>query len=431
MSPAVRVDDLRERPPARPRRLLLVTDFPVRGAGGTSARWRSFAAHLPSAGWHVDVICPPPAIAWQGFSDREEDRRRAARRALLVGAIRRLTAPLFALLGVRPAAFPTAIAWLPSAVRQAGGRLTAGGYDAVLATGPPAVTLLAARLATRRRSLPLVLELRDLWAGNPAYDRRGGLLGAIEGWLFRGASAIVVTTPEAAADVRRRHPRVADRVACVPNGFEPELLDLPPAEDGGGVAASARPVTILHSGTLIPERPLAPLLRVLRREPYRSAIRLVLHGPITQPIARQVAAAERDVSVEVVPPSSWEDAVRRIAAADVALITQSRGAGDATAVAAKVYEYLALRKPVLCLTHGGATEALLRRLGADGLCARLDDEASIAQAVQRIHEGRLPEPVSEEVLAPYGRRVLAAEMGRLLDSVAGAGSPTLTAAAAR
>ena len=63
--------------------------------------------------------------------------------------------------------------------------------------------------------------------------------------------------------------------------------------------------------------------------------------------------------VEIVPPSGWEDAVERIAAADVALITQSRGAGDETAVAAKVYEYLALGKPVLCISHGGATEALL------------------------------------------------------------------------
>ena len=68
------------------------------------------------------------------------------------------------------------------------------------------------------------------------------------------------------------------------------------------------------------------------------------------------------MSKRALPP--WEDAVRAIAAADVGLISQSRRAGDETAVTTKVYEYLALGKPVLCLSDGGATEALLQRLGA-------------------------------------------------------------------
>jgi len=118
-----------------------------------------------------------------------------------------------------------------------------------------------------------------------------------------------------------------------------------------------------------------------------------------------------------VAPSGWEDAVRRIADADVTLVTQARGAGDKTAVAAKVYEYLALGKPVLAITHGGATEALLRRLGADQLAARLDDQASIEAALEKIVSGDLPPPVEPEKLAPYERPRLAQRLGELLDSL--------------
>jgi hypothetical protein len=109
--------------------------------------------------------------------------------------------------------------------------------------------------------------------------------------------------------------------------------------------------------------------------------------------------------------------VERIADADVALVTQARGAGDATAVAAKVYEYLALGKPVLSVTHGGATEALLRRLGADQLTARLDDQASIEAAVERIAERDLPPAVPPERLAPYERPRLAQRLAELLDAL--------------
>ena len=45
------------------------------------------------------------------------------------------------------------------------------------------------------------------------------------------------------------------------------------------------------------------------------------------------APADFEAEVEIVAPSGWEDAVQRIAAADVALVTQARTAGDATAVA--------------------------------------------------------------------------------------------------
>jgi hypothetical protein len=146
----------------------------------------------------------------------------------------------------------------------------------------------------------------------------------------------------------------------------------------------------------------------------KPPLRLVLHGYVAPEIEAEVAESGADV--EIVPPSGWEDAVERIAAADVALISQSRGAGDETAVAAKVYEYLALGKPVLCISHGGATEALLVRLGADQLTARLDDPASIEATLARVSTGELPPPVQPEKLAPYERPRLAAELVKLLGS---------------
>ena len=208
-------------------------------------------------------------------------------------------------------------------------------------------------------------------------------------------------TPEAADDLQRRHPGA--RVEEIPNGFEPALVAMRTPPSGG--------TTILHSGTLTKDRPLEPLLQALR-----PPLRLVLHGYVAPEIRAEIERSGADV--ELVQPSGWEEAVRRMADADVALVTQGRGAGDETAVAAKVYEYLALGKPVLCLSHGGATEALLRRLEADQLVARLDDPASIETALARITAGELPPPVPPEKLAPYERPRLAERLADLLDGLA-------------
>jgi glycosyltransferase involved in cell wall biosynthesis len=375
------------------QRLLLVTHRPIDQAGGPAARWRSFAAHLTELGWEVDVVS-----ARGGDEFASPDRART--RAKVMETAGRIADPAFRLAGLRPEALPLSSAWVARGSAEVGRRLRGRGYDAVLSTGPPFSALVAARL--RHGEVPLVVELRDLWAGNPAFDRGGPVLPKLESWVVREAASVVAVTPEAARDLQRRHQEA--RVEEITNGFEPELLERRrPAE---GPAA-----TILHSGTLTKDRPLAPLLRALG-----PPLRLVLHGYVAPEIQAEIEASSADV--ELVSPSGWNDAIESIANADVALITQARGAGDETAVAAKVYEYLALGKPVLCISDGGATEALLHRLGVDQLCARLADPGSIEKALERIRAGDLSGPVPPERLVPYERPRLAQRLAELLDAVA-------------
>jgi glycosyltransferase involved in cell wall biosynthesis len=371
------------------RRLLLVSHRPIDQAGGPAARWRSFVRHLPEHGWEVDVVSA-------GGGDEFASPGHAQARARVMETAGRVSDPLFRLAGLRPEALPLSMFWIPRGTREIRRRLGEGGYDAVLATAPPFAALVAASRATS--AVPLVVELRDLWSGNPAFDRNGPILRRAEAKVVARAAAVIAVTPEAAADLRRRHPSA--RVEEIPNGFEPALIAMRRAPGG---------TTIVHSGTLTKDRPLAPLLQALR-----PPLRLVLHGYVAPEIHKEIQ--QSGAQVELVPPSGWEDAVRRIAGADVALVTQSRGAGDETAVAAKVYEYLALGKPVLCISHGGATEALLRRLGADELCARLDDPASIDAALERIGSGDLPPPVLPARLAEYERPGLAARLADLLEN---------------
>jgi glycosyltransferase involved in cell wall biosynthesis len=388
------------------KRLLLVTHRAIDQVGGPAARWRSFARHLPEAGWCVDVVAAPQRASAVEFAADDRGRRRAAARARVMGAVGRHADPAFALAGLRPDTLPLSMTWMPRGIAAVRRRLEAERYDAILATGPPMVALLVARAALRAGDPPLLVELRDLWAGNPMFDRGGPVLPALERRVFSRAIAIVACTPEAVADLRARHPEAAARVHEVPNGFEAELLEHRREDPPAG-----RPLTIVHSGTLTADRPLAPLLRALARRP--GAFRLVLHGYVVPAIAREIE--EGGVPVEQFPASGWAAAVERIAAADVALVTQGRGAGDATAVASKVYEYLALGRPVLCITDGGATEALLSRLGGGGLSARLDDDTSIGAALDRLLAGDVPPPVDPSRLAQYERRAAALRLAGILD----------------
>ncbi len=401
------------------RRLLLVTHRSIEQAGGPAARWRAFARYLPEHGWEVEILS---ATVRTSASEFDADASGAvARRAATMSRIARLCEPAFRLLGARPDSMPLSILWVPHGALLLRQRVKRRAPHVVLATGPPVAGLIAARVGIPAR-IPLVLELRDLWAGNPAFDAGGRLLSRVEDWLLEEAQRIVVCTPEAVSDLSLRHPRLAGRIAEISNGFDPEIRSItkygldttaPPTD------RSRLPLTLLHSGTLTSARPIAPIVRALGDSRVAGSFRLVLHGYLSPASQTEVERARREseVPIEVLAPSQWSDAVGRIEAADAGLITQASAAGDETAIASKIYEYLALEKPVLCVTDGGASEALLRRLGADELCARLDTPQTIVTALMRLRDGAAASP-SRERLEPYSRRALAGQMAALLEDVA-------------
>lgn len=399
-------------------RLLLVTHRSIEQDGGPAARWRAFSRYLPEHGWELDVLC---AAERRGASEFDAAAATAVtRRATAMARVARLSAPAFRLARVRPDALPLSMLWVPRGARLVRRRVKQRPPDVVLATGPPMAGPLAARLGVPR-DVPLIVELRDLWAGSPAFDAGGKLLGAIESWLLGRARRVVACTPEAVADLRSRHPELAERVVEVSNGFDPEVLSLVAADAGANTVESPGVLTLLHSGTLTPARPLSPLLHALGDPRVAGGFRLVLHGYLSPVNRAEVERAlhENGAPVEVLSPSPWREAVARMARADACLITQARGAGDATAIASKVFEYLALGKPVVCVTDGGATEALLRRLGDGELCARLDRPESIVQALLRLRQGAISPP-SPERLERYSRRALAGGMVAVLDEAAAA-----------
>jgi glycosyltransferase involved in cell wall biosynthesis len=116
---------------------------------------------------------------------------------------------------------------------------------------------------------------------------------------------------------------------------------------------------------------------------------------------------------------TWDDAIARTRAADVAVVINSPGTGGDMAVPSKLYEALALGKPVLALTPPGSdTERMLRRLGQDAGCAPPGDEAAIAAAVGRLLDTP-PPPVDPAELEPWDRAAVARRLAALLDRLSG------------
>jgi glycosyltransferase involved in cell wall biosynthesis len=397
------------------RRLLLVTQRPLEYGGGGAARWNYLRDALPRHGWEVEVVSARPNPTANTVSTDPRAARLAAARTRVMTGVGAAIRPVYRRLGVQPEAFPPNALWSLTgrpAVRRA---LERERFDAIWATCPPPSALFAALGAVDGRGLPLVAEMRDLWAGNPYFDAGGSLLARIEQRAFDRAAAVVTVTDGCAERMLALHPALGSKLEILPNGFDPVLLELRERPQPAGGRA-----TLVHAGTLYGDRSAVTLLRALARHALASRVRLVLVGGVDPRTEAELRRGHGDLEVVVEPPMPWREAVERVRGADAAVVINSPGTGGDMAAPSKLYEALALGTPVLALTSPGSeTERLLERLGYAGGCASPGDEDAIAAAVTALLDAP-PAPVAAAALEPWSRAAVAERVAALLDRLAGA-----------
>ena len=283
--------------------------------------------------------------------------------------------------------------WRWNAIRRGRALLREERPDCIVASSPPATTLLAAARLSAWSGIPWVADLRDPWAGNPFTTIPYGWLERrnerLESRTLRSAACIVANTARAAAELAARYPALADRIATVPNGFDPELT-LAASAEAPAQAGPADVVTLLHAGSIYGRRRLDTLLRALASEPdARPLLHVTLLGAGSEALAAQVRELGIGDRIELRPPVAHREALAATRAADIVLIAGVAGPTPESQVPAKLFEALALGKPVLALSkEGGAIEETLDDAGATYWRADPESETEIRSALAAIRAAR-------------------------------------------
>jgi glycosyltransferase involved in cell wall biosynthesis len=375
-------------------------------------------AQVP-AGTRVVRIRQPLAAATTGIADTA--RTRLPRRSV---RFRVLRAVRDAVVGVY-ATPDRLIGW---ALRAAFWRDTGERPDVVVSSGPPHSAHIAGAVLAARSGVPFVMDLRDEWSPNPFFHRGSPLGRALDRALERAclarADAIVVTTPASLDLYRRTFPAAARRSALIANGYDPEDLPtgtaLPPPSGG---------IVLAYAGSLLMKRDGGPVFEafaraVARRAPMDPPLRLLLIGafrPEQEAAARSVVPPEH---IEIVPFLPQRDALERLATSHVLVHITGTEEGGETAIAGKLYEYLALRRPILAVAPDGSAAARLVLEAGAGVAADPHDPAALDRGIDAVIAlamdgsfGGAP----DELITRFDRRAQAATWDALLRRAIGDG----------
>ncbi len=231
----------------------------------------------------------------------------------------------------------------------------------VISSGPPeSGHVCAARLA-KRIGAGLAVDMRDGWLDEPLkplLERsriRRWREGRLESAILRQAERIFVTSDVWKELLEKRLPFTRDKTVILYNGYP--NLEMPQAPV---VRPSSERITLLHAGRFMhsslernPRYLLEPLLKGLSRVERKG--RVVLLGQLSRDDMAEVRSwreryDEYGWSIEIEEPVPREAMMRKLIEADALLLLSTSNA----AVPSKLFEYLAVGKPILAFTRRGS-----------------------------------------------------------------------------
>lgn len=342
--------------------------------------------------------------------------------------------------------------WIEESLRL--GRSAGAGADVLYVWMQPYDSAEAGGRLARDLGRPWVADLGDPWALDemmvfPSAAHRRRALARMRR-LLATASAVVMSTPEAAARLEAAIPELAGRqVVAIPNGFDAGDFtgEVEPRPDGK--------FRIVHTGYLHTE--------LGERQHRWQGLRRLLGGSVrgldimTRSHVHLVDAINRLLVAEPSLAESLElhlagvltDADRRVAqrcpvAQLHGYLTHAESIGlmrsadllflplhnlppgvRATIVPGKTYEYLASGRPILAAVPDGDARDILEEAG-NALLVRPDDVDAmvdgISAEVARWRAGTPPRTPDPAVVGRFEYRRLAQQLAAVFDSVIGAPS---------
>jgi glycosyltransferase involved in cell wall biosynthesis len=238
---------------------------------------------------------------------------------------------------------------------------------------------------------------------------------------MRGAQRVVLVTERMADAFRAQYPDLPrDHFTVVSNGFDPSQLQplaYPPRERAS--------FEVVHAGALYYGRSLTSFLaaaaRLAREDAaFASTFQLTLLGTLDAAARAEVASAGLTGRVEVTGQVDHATALATMRRAGLLLLIANTTPGAAATVPAKLYEYLALGRPILAVAPPESSTADVLELTRAGWLARADDVENVACALRQAFaahqtDGALSPDAS--ALARFDRRMLAGDLARILDDL--------------
>lgn len=399
--------------------LVIAYYFPPMGLSGVQ-RTLKFVKYLPEFGWQPTVLTTNSG-SYYAYDDtllselseeinivRTDDKKRKNIKypSTTIQKVGRFVNGLFR----QP---DSKIGWKKKAIELASKVIEEERPDVIFSTAPPFTSHLVASELSEKYDIPMVLDYRDQWYGNPFnsmptifhkhYNKK-----LEESVLYKSKKIIVISREQKEKLLKTYNLLKHNDISIVSHGYD--------RKDFENITIN-RPkdkFIITHSGLFQDNRNPKPFFTAFKKlaEEKGNNVQLRLVGLMRKNHLRLIKSLKIETYVELVGNVSHSKAVEYLLNSDVLWILQN----DGVRTPGKLYEYFGAKKPIIATMP----KSYMRDLAVDsGIALTADpaDKEDIYKALSTYYElwanGALPEG-NDDFVAQFDRRELTRNLSEIL-----------------
>ncbi|MCA9467747.1 MAG: glycosyltransferase family 4 protein [Nitrospira sp.] len=301
-------------------------------------------------------------------------------------------------------------------------------HDVVISTSPQFFNGLAGYFVSRLKRIPWILEIRDLWPDSivvvGAITNRPviGILEWLERFAYGKADHVVVVTDAFKAHMLAKGISSA-KVSVIKNGVDFSLYKKPQ----GGTPELSRELGLdgkfvaSYFGTHGMAHHLETILEAARLLREERHIHFVLVGDGAERVRLLAMREEMKLSNVLMLDQQPKERMPQLwSLSSVSLVLLKKSALFRTVIPSKIFESLAMEKPVILGVEGESAE-LLNASGA-GICIESESSSELASQILKLYRDplmcqELGERGRRFVLEHFDRQVLARQFAKVISSV--------------
>lgn len=244
------------------------------------------------------------------------------------------------------------VGWVKYAYKAAYDQIKKGDVNVIVTTSPPHSTQVVGLELKAKTNLPWIADLRDPWTDIFFYKDFYHLPFAkridanYERRVLEESDQVVVTSQATKELYLTKSDKIyPDKIHVIPNGYDETDFKKEASFD-------KKSFVITYSGTIADQYDVDVFLEELKRlKEKHSAIPVKIRfvGKVSEGIQAKLAKNELKEHCEFVGYVSHEESISYLLESSVLLIVIPKIKNNEGIVPGKIFEYLAARKPILCL----------------------------------------------------------------------------------
>ncbi len=384
--------------------LMIAYFFPPLGGPGVQ-RVQKFVKYLPLYDWNPTVLTVKPieyiaydktlleeigdvAVHRTGSFDLmrllyifEKIRANGLKKKKIYTSIRGRTRKYFG--DVFP--IDSKIGWLPFAYSKGKKILKAKNINAIYATIGPFTSAIAAYNLAKKFKLPLIVDYRDLWTGKPdiTYFSKWHKKFSID-WerrILQFANTVIINTDFSRKKIQTLFPEIqTSKFKVIYNGWDKTDFPNIKRED-------ERKIIFSYTGGFYGERTpyffLDVLKELLKKKLLPDNIEFRFIGNYFKDIEKMLKDNRLRKVIKIVTQVSHQESIVHLLQSDFLLLFIAKRKSEIV-LPAKIFEYLAAKKPILAMIPEKGEAAKLIKENNAGLISEIDDEKAIMQNILKM-----------------------------------------------